>query len=67
MRLGQPNPPRPAGPRGGYFSTVAACRKLGVPTERLLALRREALEQALGIKPLPMLARRKTYRIPCAG
>jgi hypothetical protein len=46
---------------------VAACRKLGVPTERLLALRREALEQALGIKPLPMLARRKTYRIPCAG
>jgi hypothetical protein len=48
----------------GYFSTAAACRRLEVKPKELLALRRRALEEALGIKPLPMLAKPEDVPAP---
>jgi hypothetical protein len=44
----------------GYLRTRAACQRLRVSTTQLLALRRQALEQALDVVKLPPLARRET-------
>jgi len=42
----------------GYLRTSDACFKLGVKADRLLQLRRQALESITGNKPLPPLAKK---------
>jgi hypothetical protein len=47
----------------GFLKTVGACRRLDMTATQLLALRRQALEAALGMASLPALAV-KTMPLP---
>jgi hypothetical protein len=40
----------------GFLKTVGACRRLNLSTTQLLAMRRQMLQQALGVPKLPKLS-----------
>ncbi len=41
----------------GFLKTVGACRRLNLSTSQLLALRRQMLQQVLGVNRLPRLSK----------